>query len=182
AVMEVAGQLGPDVTTCGLAIISGDSTVKGLIINRFNNSCLFLGFGGGNVVQGNWIGTDAQGAGTLGNSHGIDVNSSSGNKIGGAAPGAGKLISRNKDGGVILRNASLTNVVQGNFIGTDATGTQAVGNQIGISVHDANDNQIGGAGPGEGNLISGNADGVALFSNSTGNRVQGNRIGTDVTG
>ena len=55
------------------------------------------------------------------------------------------------------------NVVQGNKIGTNAAGTAAVPNIVGVSVVGGDDNQIGGPGDGEGNLLSGNErDGVEL--------------------
>src|SRR5205823_1051458 len=77
------------------------------------------------------------------------------------------------------------NVVQGNFIGTDATGTNALGNvNDGISIDHAPNNEIGGTGSGEANLISGNRrDGIRFIDQSaTGNVVEGNIIGLDITG
>ena len=78
------------------------------------------------------------------------------------------------------------NVVQGNFIGTDATGTVALPNGAsgngGVSVGDGGNNTIGGTTPGARNLISGNiGDGIFVgFAIET--TVQGNFIGTDVSG
>src|SRR4029077_19715960 len=78
------------------------------------------------------------------------------------------------------------NVVEGNFIGTDPTGTQALSNfTSGVSISGPSPNDIiGGTAPGAGNLISGNIrgeDGLQI-SNSSGDVVLGNLIGTDVTG
>lgn len=82
--------------------------------------------------------------------------------------------------------------IQGCYIGTDQTGTLAAPNQDGIVVSGGSRNLIGGSGPGAGNLISGNTGmGVYLkhqtFSGSPDiapqfNTIQGNLIGTDVTG
>jgi hypothetical protein len=82
--------------------------------------------------------------------------------------------------------------VQGNFIGTDVSGTMALGNGLlqpgvpsaGVFVGTgANNNRVGGGFAGEGNLISGNNLGVNItHSSTTGNIVRGNFIGTDVTG
>jgi len=74
------------------------------------------------------------------------------------------------------------NVIEGNFIGTDATGTAALPNRSdGIVVSSGPNNTIGGTIPGARNLISGNnGDGVVLLASS--NVVQGNFIGTNVTG
>ena len=88
---------------------------------------------------------------------------------------------------------SMGNGVQGNFIGTDATGrfgieqTQAfVADEFGgvIIEAGASQNTIGGTAVGARNVISGNGSGN-LFINgtgATGNIVQGNFIGPDVTG
>ena len=74
----------------------------------------------------------------------------------------------------------------GNLIGVDATGRAALGNSDdGIFIHlGSADNVIGGQTPAERNVISGNGgNGLALESPDTsGNRVLGNYIGTDVTG
>ena len=74
-------------------------------------------------------------------------------------------------------------VVQGNLIGTDVTGTVRLGNLgDGIQMSLSQNNLIGGTAPGEGNVISANGRHGVSGHLSTGSRVQGNRIGTDVTG
>jgi parallel beta-helix repeat protein len=135
-------------------------------------------------VQGNSIGTDVTGTRALGNQHvGVYIDGGSGNLIGGLAAGAGNLISGDTNYGIELF-ASNGNQVQGNSIGTDVTGTQALANQDGVLIQaGSGNNLIGGPAPGAGNLISGNTgDGVYIFNSSNNNRVQGNTIGTDVTG
>jgi hypothetical protein len=74
------------------------------------------------------------------------------------------------------------NLVQGNFIGTDVTGTAALGNgQDGVGIYGLN-NAVGGSIPGARNIISGNGRyGVHIFSGD-GSVVQGNYIGTDISG
>src|SRR5262249_8130661 len=102
------------------------------------------------------------------------------NTIGGLTPAQRNLISGNSTGIVATNNASTT-VIQGNYVGTDVTGTLPIGNLTGISMTLAAA-AIGGTNPGEGNLISGNAvTGIAL-SLGTGSTIQGNLIGTDATG
>src|SRR5262249_35357789 len=98
------------------------------------------------------------------------------NAIGGL--NAGNLISGNANNGVLL--AGNLETVQGNLIGTDATGAQPLGNsQEGIHA-DGSSEHIGGLG-GLGNVISANgSDGVRL--RTAVNTVQGNRIGTDAAG
>jgi titin len=139
----------------------------------------------GNTIEGNYIGTDAAGSAGLGNSRdGVSISSAPATTIGGAEPGARNVISGNDWHGIYLYGGSGT-AVQGNYIGTDVTGTADLGNSSGgVYISDAPDNIIGGTAAGAGNVISGNdVDGVSISSaGSTGNRVEGNYIGTDVTG
>ena len=142
----------------------------------------------GNEVRGNYIGTDLNGTTALGNSNNgvfISVGASS-NTIGGPIAGAGNVISGNVAGGILITGiGTAQNVVQGNFIGTDSTGTAALGNgRAGVLILNSPNNWIGGDSPGEGNVISANAvEGVYIAgTDSTGNMVQGNLIGTDATG
>src|SRR5207249_11910472 len=125
----------------------------------------------------NFIGTDPTGTqalpapGTDGD--GFDIVSINGtptsNIIGGAAPAARNLISGSYNSGIaVYANGSVQGtVIQGNFIGTDITGTVALPNNIGISINPSTfSTVIGGSMPGEGNLISGNlTDGLALGAN-----------------
>jgi uncharacterized repeat protein (TIGR01451 family) len=139
-----------------------------------------------NVVQGNFIGTDVTGTQALGNQgSGISLSGGTQNVIGGTVPGASNLISANVGGGVLIAGAdALNTTVQGNFIGTDATGTQALGNQgSGISLSGGTQSTIGGAVPEARNLISGNSgSGILITGGVTNTTVQGNFIGTDATG
>src|SRR5207249_1894029 len=75
-------------------------------------------------------------------------------------------------------------IVQGNYIGTDITGTRALGNASGVNLTNSANNTIGGASTGARNVISGNRrHGVHLGGpGSTGNVIQGNFIGTDSSG
>jgi hypothetical protein len=132
----------------------------------------------GNIVQGNYIGTDATGASALGNGTGVLLNTSQVNLIGGTAPGAGNVISGNGDGIAFIN--SVSNTIQGNFIGTNAIGTTAVGNLRGV-LDRAGSNTIGGTASGAGNVISGNR-GNGLELDGTSSVVLGNKIGTDITG
>jgi hypothetical protein len=138
--------------------------------------------GNGNQVLGNRIGTNLSGSEPLSNGADGVVIFSDGNTVGGSTPGAGNLISGNVGQGVdVIGN---NNVVQGNFIGPDASGSGALGNgKDGALVFGAN-NTIGGSTSGAGNLISGNGgDGVEVAgTGATGNVIQSNHIGTDLGG
>src|SRR5205823_3068765 len=75
------------------------------------------------------------------------------------------------------------NQLQGNYIGTDPTGTVDVGNdEEGINVSNASNNFIGGTASGAGNVISGNNRIGVYIDRANGNTVQGNYVGVDVTG
>ena len=81
--------------------------------------------------------------------------------------------------GVELRGSG--NSVLGNFIGTDPSGSTALGNVPFGVLLDGGSQQVGGTGDGEGNVISGNQVGI-FFSGATGAVIAGNLIGTDVSG
>jgi titin len=134
----------------------------------------------GNVIEGNLIGTDVSGTRSLGNYHGVTIESgASNNLIGGTAAGAGNLISGNvADGLNVLSGA---NRIQGNYIGTDAGGTNALPNPIGIVLQQGGDNLIGGPGVGASNVVSGN-NGLGIKVYTQGNVFQGNLIGLTATG
>jgi hypothetical protein len=135
----------------------------------------------GATLLGNRIGTDVSGMFALPNGGNGVTATTANNVIGGAADGAGNLISGNKGAG--LRLDAPHQVVQGNRIGTDVSGTQPLGNGTGVFA-DSSDNLLGGTEAGAGNLISGNAgDGITLSgAGTTRNLVQGNTIGADVSG
>jgi titin len=141
--------------------------------------------GAGTLLQGNSIGTDVTGTRALGNTEGVEVNAND-ITIGGTEPGAGNLISGNQKLGITLWGVDHV-VILGNRIGTDVTGTQALGNgAAGILVYSQGSTTatIGGTDPGAGNLISANlGDGISIQTSDTAAIVvQGNTIGTDITG
>ena len=153
----------------------------------------------GALVQGNRLGTDATGSIVLGTiSDGIDFNESGGLNatIGGTAPGAGNVIAGYRNFGIRLSNTGgflvQGNLVQGNRIGTDATGTVLLGaGNVGVTITSssgvgATRNTIGGTTSAAANVIGGNKiAGITIGSNNDIpglNLVQGNFIGTDRTG
>ena len=185
-VIELSGRWA-GANSDGLKITAGGSTVRGLVINGFDGDGVDISGAGGNVVAGNYIGTNVAGTAAVSNGgSGVRVSNSAGNTIGGTAAGAGNLISGNDLYGVYLLNAGSTgNLVQGNLIGTTASGDADLGNaQSGVFVNQAGTNTIGGTAAGAGNVISGNDQyGVYLLNaGSTGNLLQGNLIGTTLSG
>ena len=145
--------------------------------NRFSGVNIGGGSATGNVVQGNYIGTDVTGGQPLGNQQGVTV-------FMGLNTIAGNVISANQYEGVLIVSCG-GNVVKGNIIGSDRTGTVAIGNgDSGVNLQNAFNNLIGGAGPEARNVISGNTyPGIEISgSEATGNVVAGNFIGTDGSG
>ncbi len=177
---------GTHVAGDGLELTAGNSTVRGLIINRFTGPGrgIYIHGGGGNTVECNWIGTNAAGTAAAGNGVGIAL-ASTGNLVGGASPAVRNVVSGNATLGIRVDDS--TNTIQGNYIGTDAAGQTALGtglggNAIGIFVNGASNNTtIGGISTKQRNVISGNgAFGIVI--NGPGTKVQANYIGTNAAG
>lgn len=168
----------PLLPSNGLTVSAGDSTIRGLAVTGFSAG-IFITEAGNNTIVGNFIGFSSDELLYGGNANGVEITSPN-NTIGGVSP-ADRNIFAGNDTGLTIRAGSDGNLTQGNYFGTDPSGTSEMANGIGIFV-DGNANQIGGVGPGEGNLIAGGYFGVDLFGSATMNRVEGNSIGTDITG
>jgi hypothetical protein len=172
-------------TAAARNIISGTQQGEGIGLGQGST---------GDIIQGNYIGTDVTGNLGLGNQSGISGllggnATPANNKIGGSAPGEGNVISGNKILGINLSSDSGNHVIQGNFIGTNATGTSALPNGDaatktggGIGIITSSNNLIGGTVPGARNVISGNANYGILLNFATSEVIQGNFIGVDVNG
>ena len=131
----------------------------------------------GNVIEGNYIGTDATGTAAVANRSGVRVESPN-NTIGGTTAGTRNVISGNWAGVLILGSTASGNVIEGNYIGTDATGTVAVANGDGVQIESASNNTIGGTAAGAANVISGNTSwGIGVGDAAAiGNAMRGNSI------
>ena len=142
----------------------------------------------GNLIEGNYIGTNTSGAASIPNgAFGMVIGAgASGNTVGnsdhdlGVCNRACNLISGNGTSGVIITGSGTTNnTIQGNYIGTNAGGTSAIPNaNVGVSIADgASDNRVGGTGIGESNLIAFNdRQGVAVVGTSVRNVIRRNSI------
>jgi CSLREA domain-containing protein len=168
------------------------SSIKNLVVSGFSGRELLLSNGTGFTITGNFLGVDVTGtAFATGSGTGIEIctgfscGTSGNHQIGGASAGLRNVIVAN--GTAIAVNAS-GNVIQGNFINTNAAGTQRLspGFSGGISISNAAATKIGGPNAGEGNVITGfnviTIGGNPALAQSSNTVVQGNRIGTDVTG
>lgn len=177
-----------------LKLVSSGSTIRGLVVNRAPGAGILLYYGGGgNVVEGNFVGTDAAGIAAMPNSYGVEIEGEDYDRIGGTIPASRNIISGNSVAGVAIGVGGIDggegHLVQGNLIGTNAAGTSPLGNSRGVSLSwNTNGVLIGGTTPGARNVISGNTItgvniGAALgLANVSRNLVLGNFIGTDVTG
>lgn len=178
----------------GLRIAGSHITIRGLVINSFSRngiSKLGIGFVSDISVEGCFIGTDASGTNAVGNGFdGIALNEVNDCVIGGDTPDKRNVISGNTGNGILVDDDDNT-VIQGNFIGTDKSGTQALGNGgHGILLNFGSQNGIvGGSTPGAGNVICANGSASAGFNfyhgvtvDANNSRIQGNFIGLDANG
>ena len=203
----------------GLVIQGNYATVRGLVVNRFASgnfgSVGILVEGGfGHQISGCFLGTDPTGRTALGNGVGLEITQAGlaaradcGKEpklnftcagpeaagppslaiVGGLTPADRNIISGNRDG---LVTSSVTNcLIQGNYIGTDASGSTALANQTGVTLsltflttlgNYSNSFAPGLAGA---NVISGNIDnGIIVYADLGSNFIAGNFVGTDATG
>jgi titin len=194
--------------------VGGTGITQGNVISGNAFDGVFIDGGNGdtqtccNVITANFIGTDNSGTFSLGNgANGVQITGFD-NNVGGNGAAVRHVISGNRRDGVLLGPSSVSagNLVAGNFMGTDSTGTRGLrtlaggtpsGNGLnGVEIQGSSQNTIGGAGgvgdSSPGNVISNNGadpvgprtgNGVLIRdSGSTNNTVQGNYIGTDVSG
>jgi len=174
-----------DANELGVFVGGRENVISGRNVVSGNERVGITVAGAGNVVSGNYIGTDPSGSLAVPNGvEGIWV-AGQGNTVGGSTAAERNVISGNGLFGINVSGSAATdNVVKGNYIGVDATGQKALGNRNGVGVSfGAQNNVIGGVEPGEGNVISGNGVGVLVRDpGTTGNAFRGNRIGTEAAG
>ncbi|MFQ5640957.1 MAG: right-handed parallel beta-helix repeat-containing protein, partial [bacterium] len=160
---------------------------RNLIANNETHGVLIKGASARkNRVQGNYIGADRTGKNSNGNQgDGIAIEDAPDNLIGGKKKNRGNLISGNNSDGIRIEgNDAHDNVVQGNFIGTDVQGRNAIPNDNGITLdNQCENNTVGGIRRRARNLISGNENnGIFIGVDAENNVIQGNYIGTDISG
>jgi parallel beta-helix repeat protein len=140
-----------------------------------------------NVIQGNYVGLNRTGNAALRNYDGISIEGTSKyNLIGGYTSDERNYVSGNVAYGIPVFGAGCNyNIIAGNYVGTDISGTQAIPNTYGVLFDDgASYNLLGGRETGAGNLLSGNsAYGLFIYNFGTmKDTIIGNLIGTDYTG
>lgn len=179
----------------GLRLFAGNSTIKGLAINRFNRVGISLPSSSNSIISGNFIGTDTTGTIDLGNGsvgiYGEFGSQSNGTIIGGTTLAARNIVSGNGNAGILFDFQGINNVVQGNFVGLAADGTTILANNgVGISFGTftagtiiGGDDDDDGAADGfvlARNYVSGNTGSGIFIGNPA--TISGNFIGTDTTG
>ena len=189
--VELTGNFNDD----GIIIVGGTgSVIRDLVLNGFFAAIEISGDDvddpetSGNKIAGCRIGTNKAGTAALPNETGIELFDTTGNTIGGTTAADRNLISGNFNIGIELDNAEF-NVIRGNRIGTNATGTAPIPNgdggspfETGILLDEASDNIIGGKSANARNLVSGNnSNGINLLDGDR-NLIEGNYIGVNVNG
>ena len=185
------GNSGPGINAnpgTQVIIVGGTAPGAGNLVsaNGYNNVSIFGGTG--HIVQGNLVGTNVAGTAALisdlpfipGNPReGVRLANASNSTIGGTTAAARNVVSGNVSGGIRVDSSSI--LVQGNYVGTDITGTLALGNAgIGIVIAGSPGTAVGGTMAGAGNIIAfttvPGGTGVAIAIPGTGQSIQGNSI------
>jgi len=181
----------------GLTVSANDCQIYGLSITRFPWGGILLNGTGGSRVRGCWLGLNLQGEArdnaALGTAN-LEVRDGHDNVIGGTLSTQRNLFSavdldNSRQIGLLILNAQRT-TVQGNWFGLDPSGLNTLGaGDTGLRLQgwsgpgfDCSDNLIGGTASGAGNVFAGLNTGVHLTGPVHGNRLLGNRFGTDGSG
>src|SRR5262249_23245868 len=133
---------------------SSGSVIKGLIINLWSGDAIsIVTNSASNVIVGNYLGTDPTGMMARAHLTCLEIQTDS-NRIGGTTAAERNLLSGNTNECLVISMGAANNLVQGNYIGLDATGTAALGNgSNGIAIRSSgSSNTIGGTAAGTGNV------------------------------
>jgi hypothetical protein len=136
-------------------------------------------------IEGNYIGLNLTGTTARPNGVGMVLHGS-GSVVGGRVAGAGNVISGNTGAGIRVDGGapplSPGHLIEGNRIGTNAAGTAAIANAVGVEIVTSGRAVIGGDVDAARNVISGNGVGVRIETTSGGASIRRNFIGTNATG
>ena len=139
----------------------------------------------GVTVAANHIGCDRTGTAAVPNSQGVYITSAAhDNVIGGETAQTRNILSGNTNAAVVMDGMDVRgNVVKGNYIGLDISGSAPLSNHYGVIIQQrANGNTVGGTTEGARNIISCNSEIGVYIQAADSNRVSANYIGLDKTG
>jgi hypothetical protein len=159
---------------------SSGSSVSGISIGKFSRAGINIQAGDGIRIENNYVGLALDGFTTTPNGNGVLITGGIGALV------KGNVVSGNNDAGVaIYGTATSRNTVVKNLIGFDSSGLYVKGNGCGIEIGDSKNNIVGGSdGYNTANIIGGSKYYGILITgpDATGNCVNGNDIGVDITG
>ncbi len=187
-ILEINGA-GAGGSAYGLDVAAASCTIRGLIINRCSLAGIRLnGSASSGTIQCCYLGTNSAGTAASANQNGLQLYTAS-NQVGGTTAWQKCVLSGNTQRGLYIYGTSATgNTIQNCYIGTNASGTAAVGNgSDGLAIY-APSNTIGGTTSSARCVISGNSgNGIFVDTNggavtATGNNIQGCFIGTNAAG
>ena len=172
--IELSGER--EFADSGLQIAAGNSTIKGLVMNRWSGQAILVRDKGGNVISGNVLGMDPSALIARPNQNGIVLEASNpgGNTIGGLTPADRNIISGNSNHGIISDNdGTAGNTIVGNFF---------MQNVVAYETASSGDH-VGGPTLAARNLFAANTSiGLLAETGSANVIIQGNYIGTDLSG
>jgi hypothetical protein len=185
--IELSGEDAPGGTR-GLVLTHDGCSVRGLAINRFHEASVGSGGavaidseGKGELITGNFIGTDPTGTIPLGNTEGILLVGKT-TRVGGTAPEDRNIVSGSENA-VGIRIEGDTDVVSGNLIGTDASGLAPIPNHgSGVFVEGGSHHFVGGTLAGSGNVVAFNQNGGVVTAPGAGVAILGNSIFDNLAG
>ncbi|MFA6528525.1 MAG: Ig-like domain-containing protein [Candidatus Gracilibacteria bacterium] len=179
-----ANQFGISISGTG-NVVGGSTTAERNVIADNDAAEISIGSGAsGTVIKGNYIGIKPDGSAVLGASAiGIEILGTSNVTIGGSNAGEGNVISGHSSLGISQENSSNGVYIYGNYVGTNAAGSAAIANGIGIRTNGTPSNVvIGGNAAGQMNVVSGNTNEGIFIQGGSGTTVKGNYIGTKADG
>jgi hypothetical protein len=178
---------GSSLNSIGCPLFAGDpndASLRNVIHQNTGDGVLITGAGtDSNLILCNWIGLNDAGTGPAGNDlNGVHIDGAAEDNIIGAGATTRNVISGNGRSGVYISDSGTSgNLVQGNYIGTNAAGTAVVGNGWdGVTIiSGATQNTVGGTATTTLNVIGGSADyGILVVGSGTAtNTIKFNDIG-----
>lgn len=180
---------GDGVTSTIFETTADNVTIKGMSLFGATNSNIYINSDNVNVL-GNYLGVDAgglsmpnEGSNTV-DTVGVQTHGDNGS-VGGTNPADRNILAGTKidDPGSSagVADSGSSTIIYGNYIGLGRDGVTDLGSTLGVLLGSPTGAQVGGAGTGMSNVISGNSF-TGIFSASIGNIIQGNYVGTDYTG